>query len=80
MSLLHPSLQEQAILHAVQNTDKDDRQHVRSHDVKPDSEPKPKVWAVMAAKKHPRLYKIFSLFVTFGLIAFILIAVIEFLF
>ncbi len=81
MRFQHPSLHEQAIIRAAIHSDEeDDKQHARPHDVKRDSEPKPEAWAVKAAKKHPRFYKILSLFVTFGLIAFILIAVIEFLF
>ena len=81
MNFQHPSLHDIATIRAaIQNTDKDDKQPVRPLDMEPDSEPKSEVWAIKTAKKHPRLYKIFSLFVTFGLIVFILIAVIEFLF
>lgn len=81
MNFQHPSLHDIATIHAAIHSDeKDNNQPARPHDVKPDSEPKPEVWAIKTAKKHPRLYKILSLFVTFGLIVFILIAVIEFLF
>lgn len=79
MNFLHPTFHDISLINAVIQANEEE-EHERLHRAKPVSRQAPEAWSVRFARRHPRIFSVFSFLVVFGLIVFIFTAVWEYLF